>query len=94
MFLDIVALSLAVSLSASVAAAGIGLPLGAALAMFEFRGRSLLILIANALFGLPPVVVGLALYLLLSRPDRSAAWECCSRLQQWPLRSSYLPCRS
>jgi tungstate transport system permease protein len=51
----------------SVAAAVIGLPLGAALAMFEFRGRSLLILIANALLGLPPVVVGLALYLLLSR---------------------------
>ncbi len=67
MFLDIVALSLAVSLSASVAAAGIGLPLGAALAMFKFRGRSLLILIANALLGLPPVVVGLTLYLLLSR---------------------------
>jgi tungstate transport system permease protein len=67
MFLDIVALSLAVSLSASIAAAGIGLPLGAALAIFEFRGRSLLILIANALLGLPPVVVGLALYLLLSR---------------------------
>lgn len=67
MFLDIVALSLAVSLSASVAAAGIGLPLGAAFAMFKFRGRSLLILIANALLGLPPVVVGLTLYLLLSR---------------------------
>ena len=67
MFLDIVALSLMVSLSASVAAAAIGLPLGAALATFEFRGRSLLILIANALLGLPPVVVGLALYLLLSR---------------------------
>jgi tungstate transport system permease protein len=67
MFLDIVALSLAVSLSASIAAAGIGLPLGAVLAIFEFRGRSLLILFANALLGLPPVVVGLALYLLLSR---------------------------
>jgi tungstate transport system permease protein len=67
MFLDIVALSLAVSLSASIAAAAIGLPLGAALALFEFRGKSLLILIANALLGLPPVVVGLALYLLLSR---------------------------
>jgi tungstate transport system permease protein len=65
--MDIIALSLAVSLSASVAATMIGLPLGAALAMFEFRGRSLLILIANALLGLPPVVVGLVLYLLLSR---------------------------
>jgi tungstate transport system permease protein len=64
---DIIALSLAVSLSASVAAAVIGLPFGTALAMFEFRGRSLLILVANALLGLPPVVVGLLLYLLLSR---------------------------
>jgi tungstate transport system permease protein len=65
--MDIIALSLAVSLSASTAATVIGLPLGAALAMFEFQGRSLLILIANALLGLPPVVVGLGLYLLLSR---------------------------
>jgi tungstate transport system permease protein len=65
--LAIVALSLAVSLSASVTAAAIGLPLGAALVVFEFPSRSLLILIANALLGLPPVAVGLALYLLLSR---------------------------
>jgi len=63
----VIALSLAVSLSATVAAAAIGLPLGAALSIFRFRGRSLLILLANALLGLPPVVVGLALYLLLSR---------------------------
>lgn len=60
-------LSLSVSLAASVAAAAIGLPLGAALAVFRFRGRLLLVLLANALLGLPPVVVGLALYLLLSR---------------------------
>jgi tungstate transport system permease protein len=65
--MNIVTLSLTVSLSASIAAAVVGLPLGAALAIFEFRGRSLLILIANALLGLPPVVVGLLLYLLLSR---------------------------
>jgi tungstate transport system permease protein len=65
--MGIIVLSLEVSLSASVAAAVVGLPLGAALAMYEFRGRSLLILIANALLGLPPVVVGLVLYLLLSR---------------------------
>lgn len=64
---DIVALSLTVSISASVAAAVIGLPLGAGLAMCTFPGRALVILIANALLGLPPVVVGLALYLLLSR---------------------------
>jgi tungstate transport system permease protein len=65
--LHIIALSLVVSLSASVAAAVVGLPLGTALAIFEFRGRFMLILIANALLGLPPVVVGLVLYLLLSR---------------------------
>jgi tungstate transport system permease protein len=63
----VIALSLAVSFTATAAAAVIGLPLGAALAIFRFRGRSLLILLANSLLGLPPVVVGLALYLLLSR---------------------------
>jgi tungstate transport system permease protein len=63
--LRIIVLSLAVSFSA--AAAAIGLPLGAALAVARFRGRHLLIVLANAMFGLPPVVVGLALYLLLSR---------------------------
>lgn len=63
----IVALSLVVSLSATTAAAALGLPLGTALAVFRFRGRGALILVANALLGLPPVVVGLALYLLLSR---------------------------
>jgi len=63
----IIALSLAVSLSASAAAAVFGLPLGAVLAIWRFPGRSILIVAANALLGLPPVVVGLALYLLLSR---------------------------
>jgi tungstate transport system permease protein len=63
----IIALSLMISLSATVAAAALGLPLGAGLAVFRFRGRSVLILLANALLGLPPVVVGLMLYLLLSR---------------------------
>ncbi len=63
----IVALSLAVSLSAAAAAALAGLPLGAALAVFRFPGRAMLVVLINALLGLPPVVVGLALYLLLSR---------------------------
>jgi tungstate transport system permease protein len=62
-----VALSLMVSLSATAIAAAIGLPLGAALAIYSFAGRRFLILMSNALLGLPPVVVGLALYLLLSR---------------------------
>lgn len=65
--LHIIALSVAVSFSATAAAAMLGLPLGAALAVFRFRGRPLLILLADALLGLPPVVVGLALYPLLSR---------------------------
>jgi tungstate transport system permease protein len=65
--LHVIALSLAVSLAAAAAAAACGLPLGTALAVFRFRGRRPLILLANALLGLPPVVVGLALYLLLSR---------------------------
>jgi tungstate transport system permease protein len=64
---DIVALSLGVSLSASACAFVIGAPLGTALAVYRFRGRGALIVIANALLGLPPVVVGLAVYLLLSR---------------------------
>jgi tungstate transport system permease protein len=65
--LHVIGLSLAVSMSASAAAAAFGLPLGTAFAVYRFRGRRLLILLANALLGLPPVVVGLALYLLLSR---------------------------
>ena len=62
----IIALSLAVSLSATAAATVLGLPLGAALAIWRFPGRGALIVAANALLGLPPVVVGLTLYLLLS----------------------------
>ena len=63
----IVALSLSVSLAAAVTALCFGAPVGAALAISRFRGRGALILVANALLGLPPVVVGLAVYLLLSR---------------------------
>lgn len=65
--LRIVGLSLGVSLAATALAALVGLPLGAVLAVYPFRGRHALVLLANALLGLPPVVVGLALYLLLSR---------------------------
>jgi tungstate transport system permease protein len=64
---EIVSLSLGVSLTASVCAFVIGAPLGAALAIYRFQGKGSLIVIANALLGLPPVVVGLAVYLLLSR---------------------------
>jgi tungstate transport system permease protein len=66
-FLDIVELSIGVSLSATAIATAIGLPIGAALAISRFRGQRLLVVLINAFFGLPPVVVGLVLYLVLSR---------------------------
>jgi len=65
--LDIVLLSLRVSLTAVLLSALIGLPLGAAIGVGRFPGRKTLIVILNALMGLPPVVVGLLVYLLLSR---------------------------
>ncbi len=64
--LEIVALSLRVSLTAVMLAALIGLPLGAALAVYRFPGRGALVALVNALMGLPPVVVGLVVYLTFS----------------------------
>ena len=63
---EIVGLSLRVSLTAVAIAGALGLPLGAALAVFRFPGRQALIVVVGALMGLPPVVVGLCVYLLLS----------------------------
>ena len=63
----IVGLSLAVSLTSTLCSAVIGLPLGAAVAIGRFPGRAPLIVALNAAMGLPPVVVGLVVYLLLSR---------------------------
>ena len=63
----IVRLSLIVSLSALAMSAVMGTPLGAAIALIRFRGREAVIVLLNALMGLPPVVVGLAVYLMLSR---------------------------
>ena len=65
--MEIVRLSLGVSLAATLLAACIGLPIGAAVAVSRFPGRSVVIAAMNALMGLPPVVVGLLIYLLLSR---------------------------
>jgi tungstate transport system permease protein len=65
--LAIVRLSLIVSLSAVGCAALIGIPLGALIALTTFRGRGAIVVSLNALMGLPPVVVGLLVYLLLSR---------------------------
>jgi tungstate transport system permease protein len=64
---EIVLLSLQVSLTAVGAAAVIGLPIGAAVALYRFPGRGLIAALLNAFMGLPPVVVGLVVYLLLSR---------------------------
>jgi tungstate transport system permease protein len=65
--IGIVALSVKVSLSAVAIAALLGLPLGAVVALGRFPGRRALLVTLNALMGLPPVVVGLFVYLLLSR---------------------------
>ena len=64
---EIVVLSLKISLSAVVVASLFALPLGAVLAVIRFRGRGAVIVVLNALMGLPPVVVGLLVYLALSR---------------------------
>ena len=63
----IVSLSLSISLTAVFFATAIGLPLGAALAVLRFPGRNAVVVLVNALMGLPPVVAGLFVYLLLSR---------------------------
>ena len=63
----IVLLSLQISLSAVALAALVGMPVGAALALFRFPGRGALVVLLNAFMGLPPVVVGLFVYLMLSR---------------------------
>ena len=65
--MGIIGLSLRVSLSATIIAAVLALPLGAAIALYRFRGRGVLVGSLNALMGLPPVVAGLMIYLLLSR---------------------------
>ena len=64
---EIVVLSLRVSIGAVAIGAIIGLPLGAAVALYRFPGRTVVVVALNALMGLPPVVVGLIVYLLLSR---------------------------
>jgi len=66
-FLEIVRLSISISLVATAIAAVVSLPIGALIAIFPFRGRRLVVVLVNAFFGLPPVVVGLVLYLGLSR---------------------------
>ena len=86
----IVGLSLRVSLAAVPLAALLGLPLGAAVAVWRFPGQAAVGVLLNALMGLPPVVVGLVVYLLLSRaratggvgalvyPNRHGAGPVCT----------------
>jgi tungstate transport system permease protein len=71
---QIVALSLQVSLLAVLVAALLGFPLGAAVALWRFPGRGGVVVALNALMGLPPVVVGLSVYLLLSRAGPLGDW--------------------
>lgn len=73
-FLAIVALSLRVTLSAVLLACLIGAPLGAWLALARFPGRSAVIVAVNGLMGLPPVVAGLLIYLMLSRSGPLGEW--------------------
>src|ERR1700675_2677496 len=70
----IVRLSLIVSLSAVLFAALIGVPFGALIALTRFHGREVVIVVLNALMGLPPVVVGLAVFLSLSRSGPLGSW--------------------
>ena len=72
--LAIVRLSLIVSLSAVVLGGLVGVPFGAGVALTHFAGREAVIVILNALMGLPPVVVGLVVYLLLSRAGPLGSW--------------------
>ena len=64
---SIVTLSFRVSFLAVGVASLIGFPIGALLAVFKFPGRALLVVLLNAMMGLPPVVIGLVVYLILSR---------------------------
>jgi tungstate transport system permease protein len=73
-FVRIVALSIGVSLSAAGLACAIGLPIGAAVAVTTFPGRHAVIVLMNALLGLPSVVVGLIVYLMLSRAGPLGSW--------------------
>jgi tungstate transport system permease protein len=70
----IVGLSLELSLAAAVLGSALGLPLGALVAIGRFPGRRAIIVLLNALLGLPAVVVGLVVYLMLSRAGPLGSW--------------------
>ena len=89
----IVGLSLRVSATACLLGAGFGLLLGAWLAVARFTGHALVVGALNTLLALPSVVVGLIVYLLLSRSGRWARWASCSRRPRWssPRASWFCP---
>ena len=93
--LGIVWLSLSISLTAVFFASCIGLPLGAALAIARFPGRNAAVVVMNALMGLPPVVVGLVVYLALSRSGPLGGSGCrgggTGRAWRNDMRSSMVP---
>jgi len=91
--LAIVRLSLIVSLSAVFLAALIGVPFGALMALIRFPGREGVIVVLNALMGLPPVVVGLAVFLALSRSGPLGSWGRYS-LPRSSLRSRARPSKT
>lgn len=70
----IVRLSIAISLTATIVAAILGAPVGALIALTRFRGRESVLVLLNALMGLPPVLIGLAVYLALSRSGPLGGW--------------------
>jgi tungstate transport system permease protein len=70
----IVRLSIAISLTATILATILGAPIGALIALTRFRGRESVLVLLNALMGLPPVLIGLAVYLALSRSGPFGRW--------------------
>ena len=86
----VVRLSLVVSLSAVALAALVGLPLGALLALARFPGRQAAVVAVNALMGLPPVVVGLTVFLLLSRAGPLGALGWLFTPRAMPSRSAWV----
>lgn len=77
--MEIIGLSIRVTLAAVFFSCLIGLPLGAAVGTFNFPGRTLIAVVLNALMGLPPVVVGLMVYLMLSASGPLAPSDCFIR---------------
>ena len=76
---EIIALSLKVSLIAVAISCFLGFLMGAALCVYRFRGKQIIVIVINALMGLPPVVVGLCVYLMLSRSGPLACLGCFIR---------------